>query len=174
MVKLDEHLITMLNDNNYVVGYDNGALTITSSSKTQQLQGHLLPVLAFFSFYIGVNPTGILLLLLLILVPILYDRWRFPKKIVFSMHEESINISKGIILSSSINFREILDLYGEKNELWSDVSAFKEGNKDIIYKIFLSTKSGKVHKLLRLQFRTERDGQISQLTRYLKNFKFTK
>jgi len=160
----------MLNDNKYVVTYDTGSLTIKMSSEKQPLNVHLT-VLLVLAFLTGTAPTLILLALLLLLVPILYDRWKFPKMITFNVLEEAIYIKKGLILSNTVAITDIFDLYGEKNELSSDVSAFKEGHQDFIYKIFLSTSSGKVHKLLRLQFREERDGQISQLTRYLKNMK---
>jgi hypothetical protein len=170
MLKLDQHLVQMLNDNKYVVSYDTGSITIKMSSG-KQLESQASLTIVIFAFFFGVNPTIILLVLLLLLVPILYDRWRFPKMVTFNIHEEAVYIKKGILLGNSVAILDIFDLYGEKNELSSDVSAFKEGNTDYIYKLFLSTKSGKVHKLLRLQFREERDGQISQLTRYLKNLK---
>ena len=170
MQRIASHLVQPLRQNKYLIGYGEGIVVIKSQSWNPKMLIFISPVVAVGLIWAGLDYKFFLLGLLVFLVPLLYDRWKFPKKVSFDSYAKSVNIHTGLS-GNSIDFVDVVDLYAEKSDLWSDVSAFQEGNKDYIYKVFLTTRSGKTHRLIRLQFRNECDAVISELTMYLKTLK---
>lgn len=174
MNRIAAQLVQPLRENKYLIGYGEGVVTIKSASWNPRSFAIFSPVVGGALFLAGLDYKIVLMGVLAMLVPLLYDKWQFPKKIEFDTYARDIRISKGLLMNSTIAFGDVADIYAEKSALWSDVSAFQEGNKDHIYKVFVSVKSGKIHRLLRLQFRRELDKDVTELTGFFKALKNVK
>ncbi len=128
----------------------------------------LLAIVGSFLIFLGTKDLSFALFgILMLLFPVLYDRWKFPERLVFNPKERSILIHKNWLSVKPVLYSDIQELYAEKNSLWSDVSAFREGNRDYIYAFHIREKSGKRHRLLRLQFRGEMDSDVVKIKLFL-------
>ena len=108
-----------------------------------------------------------LLGIILIGMPLVYDDWKFPKKVDFDYHNNLLKIKQSIFRKFEISYENINDIFLEHEVLRGQVSRFQEGNKDYVYKFFLKSKNGKVYRLISLKTRKDIMPQVQDLKKLL-------
>lgn len=114
-----------------------------------------------------INYYFILLAILLIGLPFVYDDWRFPKTVDFDYHNELLKIKKSSFRQHEMEYESIDKIFYEKSVLSGQVSRFQEGNKDYVFKFYVKLKVGTNHRLLIVKTRKDIAEQMQELQKFL-------
>ncbi len=135
------------------------------------------PLLFFFLLFIIVpfliglafigNAEILILLLPILALPFINDSWKFPSKISFDSENRLLTLTRPLLLKIQVPYNEIKDVSVSVTTLSAGTSPFEEGNKDIIYRVYLEIGEDRVMRLLKLKSRKDIAEDIKTLTDYI-------
>ena len=105
----------------------------------------------------------ILLLFPLILFVILFERKKFPTRIIFNSSEKSLALFTNDLMSTKLQFDDIEDMVLERIIENTSASPFKESNKKFVYSFMVLDRSDMKHKMIKFESYKNMDEEMREL-----------
>lgn len=171
MEHLNQHHLTRLfEENGYKLVEQNGQYTVRKKNSSFMILTTLSiaigVLLLYMSTHFAMNYKIILAGVLFMGMPFIYERWKYPNRIVIDSSEKCIYLKSGLAFVRVVPFSEISSLEVDESVVNSDVSPFKEGYQDFIYDFRLKVGQTKL-KLFNLMYRKANDSEIQEVVRIL-------
>lgn len=125
-------------------------------------------ILVTVGLRIGLHFTTVLSGLFFIGFPILYDRWRYPNKIIIDHEHNELKLICGFTYTQTFRISDITGLNVDEAILSSDTSPFKDGYQDFIYSFGLNIANTKV-RFVKFLFRKQSETTVAEIFKYLSN-----
>lgn len=123
-------------------------------------------VLLSYGLFYGLHYTTVISGFFFVGFPFLYDRWKYPRKIIIDHENDSLDLISGVTYRRSYRLSDISGLNVDENVLSSDTSPFKEGYRDFIYSFGLNVANSEI-KFIKLLYRKESDSKIEEIFNFL-------
>ncbi len=125
------NIISILKDNGYKMKENGTSITLkkpnSGSLASFIIFGIIGLILLGFGTYIGLHFATILCGLVFLGVPLIYDRFRYPSKIIIDTSRKEITLKSGFTVTKTYPFDDISSLEVDEAIVTSDVSPFKDG-----------------------------------------------
>ncbi|MFY0606722.1 MAG: hypothetical protein JXR10_08405 [Cyclobacteriaceae bacterium] len=121
--------------------------------------------LIFFALVSPIGESFVFVGLLIIVLPLLTQRWKDPHEILIE-ERSSLTLNSGITISRKILLADVLSLEVDEAVINSDASPFKSGYQDFIYSFNLIT-SQKTRTLFSLTFRNQNTADVEMVFKFL-------
>lgn len=141
---------------------DNVIISSTPPVFLFAILGLITPFIMFLGF--TVNADFLILLIPILALPFIHDSWKFPSRINFDSNEKLLSLSRPLFLKIKLAYKEIKSVSVSMTSQSAGTSPFEEGNREIIYRIYLELREGRPIRLLKIKSRKEIPSEINELT----------
>ena len=127
--------------------------------------GIVIPFIAFMA-YVG-SADFLILLIPILALPFIHDSWKFPSNINFDSKKKLLSLRSPLFVKANFAYDDIKNVSVSTTSQSAGVSPFEEGNKDIIYRVYIELGGNRAIRLLKLKSRKEMSEDIKKITEYI-------